>query len=53
MKFAQNPKIYLENWKREHEQALKDIRPFDESMLQLKNQETEIAAEQTEEREQD
>lgn len=43
-------KIYLENWKREHEQALKDIRPFDESMLQLKNQETEIAAEQTEEK---
>src|SRR5690606_27270136 len=32
------------------EQALKDIRPFDESMLQLKDQETEIAAEQTQEK---
>lgn len=43
-------KIYLENWKREHEQALKDIRPFDESMLQLKEQVTELAAEQTQEK---
>ena len=35
-------KIHLENWKREHEQALKDIRPFNESMLQLTAKDTEL-----------
>lgn len=31
-------KVHLEKWTRDHEQALKDIRPFDESMLQQKEQ---------------
>lgn len=31
-------KIQLENWERAHEQALKDIRPFDESMLAIKEE---------------
>ncbi|ATP39692.1 GTPase [Solibacillus sp. R5-41] len=31
-------KVQLENWKRAHEQALKDIRPFDESMLAVKEE---------------
>ena len=34
-------KIHLEKWTRDHEQALKDIRPFDESMLQPKEQQQE------------
>jgi GTPase SAR1 family protein len=38
-------KIHLEKWTRDHEQALKDIRPFEESMLQPKE---EIIVEQTE-----
>lgn len=38
-------KIQLEKWHRAYEQALKDIRPFDESMLVLK-QETAIEEQQ-------
>lgn len=39
-------KVHLEKWTREHEQALKDIRPFDESMLQAKEATEEIVEQQ-------
>ena len=43
-------KIHLEKWTRDHEQALRDIRPFDESMLKPKEQLQEQQAQQATER---
>ena len=43
-------KVHLEKWTRDHEQALKDIRPFDESMLMPKEQQLEEQEQQAGER---
>ncbi|AWE07046.1 GTPase [Lysinibacillus sp. 2017] len=43
-------KVHLEKWTRDHEQALKDIRPFDESMLKPKEQKVEEQAHQATEK---
>ncbi len=43
-------KVHLEKWARDHEQALKDIRPFDASMLKQKEQQVEEQVQQASEK---